>query len=536
MGYVRRRFELAGSPGRFWEVTIHDDLVTMRWGTIGTPGQGVDRRFAAKAELAAYVEKQVALQRSKNYVEVAQRDRNDALAETPIERRERFERKADRRTGGRDVHELEQRGRELDERVGIERVDGYTPDPEATRTRTFDTVAEASRAYDELRDDLRYQGYDLARPGSRITARTHSNPELEAMCLASLDSPVPWQVYTDWLIGQGDPRGELAALHLAGNRDGARAYWKQHVDVLWGRDERVPQLEFRHGYVSGMTITLPDGDLSLDAFTRAVLALPLARFVTSLRFGPTATTYQNDWGPTMAAVTSSVQAAQLRELAFTFVPDQAELSWIGFGDFSSAWSRLPALEYLFIRSGAGGKLGTLDLPRLKTFIRESGGLAAHELASITRATWPELEHLEIWFGSRHYGAVPNADALAALAGILDARGLPKLRHLGIVNAEFTHELLPVLVRSKILRQLDSLDLSKGVLSSESVAVFERHADAFRHLAELDLEENLLSRDDTRAIRAVLDNAVVSDQRERDDDDGDDEDDDTDSWRYAAIGE
>jgi hypothetical protein len=50
---------------------------------------------------------------------------------------------------------------------------------------------------------------------------------------------------------------------------------------------------------------------------------------------------------------------------------------------------------LHIRSGAGGTLGILGLPNLKTFIRESGGLSEREIESIINAKWPKLDRLGV---------------------------------------------------------------------------------------------------------------------------------------------
>jgi hypothetical protein len=193
---------------------------------------------------------------------------------------------------------------------------------------------------------------------------------------------------------------------------------------------------------------------------------------------------------------------------------------------------LPALEVLHIRSGKGGKLGDLALPRLRTFIRESGGLAAYEVAAICNARWPALEHLELWTGSSNYGATSTT---ADLRAIFEARDLPRLRHLGIVNSEYGEDAIEALAHARVLPQLSSLDLSKGIFAGRGVRALIANAPAFRHLATLDLRENLMTDEQGAAVRAELPNALVTDQRDRGDYDEETGDDDG-GYRYVKLGE
>jgi len=220
----------------------------------------------------------------------------------------------------------------------------------------------------------------------------------------------------------------------------------------------------------------------------------------------------------MAAVTSSPLAGEVRSLCFDhFDRDSQELSWVAFGDFSQAWEKLPALEELVIKSGLGGLLGKLVLPRLRRFVRISSGLEREELLAICGATWPLIEHLELWLGVEQGGA----GTVAALSSILAGTGMPRLRHLGLVNSELVGELIAALATSPILAQLGSLDLSSGTLRSPATLI-ERPG-AFGHLETLDLRRNLLTPEDAEAIRAVLPNANVADQRSQ-------------SEHYVEVGE
>jgi uncharacterized protein (TIGR02996 family) len=349
-----------------------------------------------------------------------------------------------------------------------------------------------------------------------------SRDALEAACRAAPDDPVPWGVYRDWLIAQGDMRGELAARIAAGEAEATALGAARRRHLLGG-----PQIEitrWRHGFP--IAARLRD---DLERIAPALLAKPFAVFIDSLRFGLSGT--RNDtWEPVLAAVAASPQAAHLRELRFDdFSRTDAELSWVAFGDFSAAWRMLPRLETLVIKSGAGGTLGEIDLPELRRFERISGGLSGRELASIASARWPKLEHLELWTGSADYGANTTvADLLPILAG----EGLPTLRHLGIVNSELVDALIEPLARSPLLTRLLSLDLSKGILARAGAARLVEQAAAFRHLSVIELGENHLTPRDLARIRAVLPQAAGATQRERYEQDEDDED----FGRYVAVGE
>jgi uncharacterized protein (TIGR02996 family) len=60
------------------------------------------------------------------------------------------------------------------------------------------------------------------------------DPTLEAQIAANPDDNVLRSVYADWLIDAGNPRGELAALQLAGKDAEAKAFIAEHADALLG--------------------------------------------------------------------------------------------------------------------------------------------------------------------------------------------------------------------------------------------------------------------------------------------------------------
>ncbi len=373
----------------------------------------------------------------------------------------------------------------------------------------------------------------------RTTHTPAESPELEAAFAARRDASSA-QVYADWLQAHGDARGELAAL-VRGDSVVAPEWLGANADLLLGSPplkvgEQLRGLRFEHGFLVGASLRgssrwllrPEDEGAPLHELTRQFLELPLARFVRRLRFG-VPSRRDVDWARTLEVVTRSRQAPTILELSFDdYTHEDNELSWTPFGDFSSAWSKLPSLEHLHIRSGEGGTLGPLDLPNLRTFIRESGGLAASELADIQRAHWPKLERLDLWTGQAAYGAQASVDLLAPF---FRGDGLPALRRFGLINCEFVHDAIEPLAHSPLLKRLRHLDLSGGVLTNAEVPLFLRLAEAFRHLEVLDLSQNQLGPQSDERLAALCGKVILDEQRYQPGDDGEEQ-----AARYTAVGE
>ena len=125
----------------------------------------------------------------------------------------------------------------------------------------------------------------------------------------------------------------------------------------------------------------------------------------------------------------------------------------------------------------------------------------------------------MWFGDDNYGAEGDLDAIKLL---LDGKGLPALRHLGLKNCQFADDIARVIGKSKILPQLETLDLSLGNMSDEGADALVASKAAFANLKGLDSSANCFSEGHVEGLCPGL---KAGDQR---DDDGED--------RYVAVGE
>jgi len=217
-----------------------------------------------------------------------------------------------------------------------------------------------------------------------------------------------------------------------------------------------------------------------------------------------------------------------------FTYEDSELSWTHLGKLDSLWHAAGRqLEYLKIRAGSMS-LGTIAAPALRELRIETGGLDQRSLAAIARASWPALETLNLWFGQRSYGCDVSPKHVGAL--LAGKAKLPRLRHLGLANTTFGDELCELVLGSKLLPQLATLDLSKSHLTDAGVKLLAAHRARLAHLTAIDLSECLIT--DTKLARTLAPRVVVADQNDPSDyqPEGDEYYDDAGWWRYSRVGE
>jgi uncharacterized protein (TIGR02996 family) len=322
--------------------------------------------------------------------------------------------------------------------------------------------------------------------------------ELEAAILADPDAREGYAVLGDWLLQQGDPRGEFIQVQLARELapdDAAlerreRELLAQHESTWSNYLRHSPwsfaafDLTWRRGHIYSATIpTMYETEDAASQY-RELAALPVARFLRELSVG-SAISHHGEG----AADVSILEA--LRDCPLPVLRDLSidsydhDISWTHIGDISIANVR--GIETLSVSAGRL-TLGAIDLPKLRRLTLVTGGLTADVLESIARAAWPALEELVIYFGTERYGGTCTArDVLP----ILEGANLPRVTKLGLCNGEFADELAELVATSAILPRLTHLDLSKGTMGADGAGALARHRRAFAHLASLDLSFNYL---------------------------------------------
>lgn len=171
------------------------------------------------------------------------------------------------------------------------------------------------------------------------------------------------------------------------------------------------------------------------------------------------------------------------------IQEENEMSWIKQDDISRALRIFPNLEELRARGQDGLKFQACRHTGLKRLVIETGGMPKEVLHGIEGSAFPELVHLELWLGTDEYGF---DGSIADVLPLLNPELFPKLRHLALGNSHLQNEVAAAVAGSPILNQLESLDLSLGVLTDEG-AVPLLTSDRLGNLRKLNLHRNYLTK-------------------------------------------
>lgn len=382
----------------------------------------------------------------------------------------------------------------------------------------------------------------MTRPGRPCDARAVAhNPDLEARILSDLDDVAAYGVYGDWLTEQGDPRGELVAVQLRfaqtpddpALRERERALLAAHAKTwlgeLAGLDPKQDlAVTWRYGFVSSVRLGPPTeqyetSELDFPTTIARLFELPGIALLRELVVGAISyDDYPTSWSDCVHAIAGGPVPPGLARLEFNR-GGYWDISSTELGDLSPAYPQLGRLRELSIELGSM-ELGAIELPELRTLQIVTGGLRSENLASLRTGHLPKLESLLLCLGDTggDYGCTVELDDLG---WIFAAEGIPGVRHLGLANSSLADSIAQALPASPVLRQLATLDLSRGTMSDEGLRAILDHVDAFAHLAKLDLSRGFFSPDLVAELKQKLPNAVVEDNQ------GPDED-----YRYVEIGE
>ncbi len=393
-------------------------------------------------------------------------------------------------------------------------------------------------------------GYVLRGKPPKQPGAAATNAQLEAQ-LKRDPNDEALAVYADWLQEQGDVRGELAALQLraaANPKDkklanaASKLLWEQRA-YFYGplapfvneEDRDHPMIAtWRAGWMEGLELGAAQSRLSpsvskVEELIPIVSRVASARFLRDLVISRARSDDQYEFGAAIGELISLMPSLPtLRRLTIgKFTSDENELSWSHLGSAAKLWKVAGNLEYVKFRAGSMS-LGNIALPACREFRIETGGLDKGSLKSITSAAWPKLETLSLWFGKDDYGCTCTVKEVQP---ILEAKGFGHVRHLGLKNSQFGDEIAAAIVKSKIIRQLETLDLSMSHITTE---VLERellpHKAAFAKLQHLDLSRCLLDDKGQKLAKQLAKTVNLDRQRDWTNYSDDPE------YRYAAVGE
>lgn len=290
----------------------------------------------------------------------------------------------------------------------------------------------------------------------------------------------------------------------------------------------VVQIETRGNNIIGVKVeeNYNDGGLPGEPeLLAAVLDLPQAKKIEKINVG-----YIEEWEETdtyeeaIKVIADRGPLPQLKNLFVgDFTQDQTEISWVDLGKTGALFKAAPNLEELTLR-GADINLGRIAHDDLKSLTIETGGLPGNSMRAIGDAKLPQMEKLAVWFGDSEYGF---SGQFTSMMNLLEGDNVPKLKELGLQNAEFTDAIMPMLVRANVVKQLETLDLSMGTMSDEGAQVLLNHAADLSHLKTINLDDNFISDSMKTKLQDAFGNRVqVGGQKEQYDEER----------RYVSVGE
>jgi len=380
------------------------------------------------------------------------------------------------------------------------------------REQRCESVEEARAQIDRLSmnlADLKFTEVGgVAEPGSLPWSS-----EFEAAILREPENVGARQVYGDWLQLNGNPLGELVALQGAGIASGAQA--DAMFESMFGAvaknfrtrhsqrpGERGLELKFHNGFVD--SIWCGSGETKeAKAALDAVLSSPASRFVRSVTLGLTEYSSQGLIETLVRHAPRLIERLEVADFDYTY---EATMGQANTGNLHRIWAAMPSLQKVVTRGGGYLELGEIIAPGLRSFTVETSGLDTTALNSILGARWPSLERLKVWLGDGFTGSLDD------LQPIFAGGGLTKLEHFGLMNSTLTNSFIAALARSKMLKQLRTLNLSLGTLTDEGVAELATHRKAFAHLEAINLRDNLI--EDLDAANALGLPLTLNSQRSR----------------------
>ncbi|GAA1969400.1 STM4015 family protein [Catenulispora subtropica] len=185
-------------------------------------------------------------------------------------------------------------------------------------------------------------------------------------------------------------------------------------------------------------------------------------------------------------------AGRFPNLEALFVADipseMSEVSWIEQADPGPLLAAFPGLVEFGVRGTGDLSMKPLVHERLRELTVQTGGLPPEIVRVLGESSLPALTGLDLYLGTSRYGGGATADDLAP---ILSGATFPNLRHLGLRNAEDTDNLAAAVAHAPVVAQLESLDLSLGMLGDEGAAALLA-GQPLTHLRTLILRHHFLS--------------------------------------------
>ena len=193
--------------------------------------------------------------------------------------------------------------------------------------------------------------------------------------------------------------------------------------------------------------------------------------------------------------------------------EECEVSWILQGDYSKLWEAMPQLKELTIKGSNDLSLGEICHEGLESLTIICGGLPTDVIEEIQKAKLPNLKKLVLYIGVEDYGFDGNADTIRTL---LEKSNFPNLTYLGIEDSEIQDELTAVILESKYMKQIQTLDLANGTLSDKGGTLLLEKLPAYPNIKVLDVHYHYMSEKMVTNLKALPIQVDASEPNEPDD--------------------
>ncbi|NBH72052.1 cytoplasmic protein [Clostridiaceae bacterium] len=232
-----------------------------------------------------------------------------------------------------------------------------------------------------------------------------------------------------------------------------------------------------------------------------ILADPDFPSLTELVVGNWGSAYEEGCQPIIDGIVES--AGQFAHIEKLFIGDmdfeECEVSWIIQGNYGKLWAALPNLRELTIKGSTDLALGEVCHENLEALTIICGGLPTGVIEEIEKARLPKLKKLLLYMGSDNYGFDGNADTIR---GFLEKVQLPQLEYLGIADSEIQDELTAVVLESKFMGQIQTLDLSCGTLSDKGGELLLNKLPQYGNIEKLDVHYHFMSDEMVKKLEAL----------------------------------
>ena len=346
--------------------------------------------------------------------------------------------------------------------------------------------------------------------------------ELKEAIFQNSSNEDAWLALSDFLTSQEDIRGELISLELSGGSERVEEIYAKNkaswcgeelysmIEKASADEDSALKIEWKFGYIWSVRLhSFYDySGPSMTEILDGILNSSAGEYIHEIKAG-ILEDEENNYDELIDILKKrAIPSLKHLHLGDFEYPDDTEISWSYVNNVEALWSIAPNLEKLRL-TGADIDLGTLKHNKLKSLSLETGGLPTAPIKSVMSADLPELTELEMWFGDENYGAEGDASMLEPL---LKGGLFPKLNKLGLKNSEFQDAIVEAIASSQVLKSIQTLDLSMGIMLDKGAQFLIDNYEQFKHLDSVNVSQNFIGSDVCKKLTDLYGSKIdVSDQ-------------------------